>query len=70
MFITSVKPSIKNFVIHISKNEFQKMNLKCQSYVVCNKIATLDKKMMLGKLGDFGSKIKEVEKEIKSFLKI
>ena len=70
IFISS-KKSTKKFVttVHIQPNS--KNNLKADSLIVCSKIATLDKKVMLGELGMVTRSIqKEVDKKLRTVLGI
>ena len=53
-------------LIKKSSPEFEKTSLKVESIIRLRKIATINKKIILGKLGDVGSNIqKEVSKNLK-----
>jgi len=71
LFITSLKPISKNNTVHIEKKESEKIGLKKESWVIVSKIATLNKKIVLGKIGSIDKGIKgAVERELKSFLEL
>jgi len=70
VFISSQKPKrIGKFDISV---EIDSQNrLKANSVIKCSKIATLDKRVVIGELGNLSpKKLKEVEKKIKNFLGI
>jgi len=59
LFISSVKKNITNFDIKVKSS--QENGLKADSVIKCSKIATLEKKIILGELGTLE---KEKQKEI------
>ena len=64
VFISSKKPA-KKFVTDVPIQPSRDNGLKTESVIVCSKIATLDKKVILGELGVITSGIqKEVDKKL------
>jgi mRNA interferase MazF len=57
-FITTQKTKATNMVVEINQNDkdFVKTGLKADSVICVDKIATLDKKIILGELGELSKK--------------
>jgi len=74
VFISSVKQKriqALDIKIKTSDNNFNKTGLKGDSIVKVNKIATLDKKIVLGELGEIGLELKkELDKKLKSLFEL
>ena len=67
LFITSQSKSKLPFLISILPSDFN--GLKTKSAIVCNKIATLNSKVILGELGEVESEILEqIDIELKKVL--
>lgn len=69
LFITSrlvKKKSPMDYGLEPSDSHFQQTGLKVASLIKCNKVATLDKKIVLGELGSLHpANQKEIDKRIK-----
>lgn len=74
VFISSLLPrkSVKtDFVLLKDDFDFKRTNLRATSVFKVGKIATLDKKIILGKLGQITPRIqKEIDKRLKTFLNL
>ena len=69
LFITSKPPSDQKFSHFLSSRskKFSQTGLKVDSYVRCHKVATLDKQVVLGELGELPEKdLKRIGKLFRS----
>jgi mRNA interferase MazF len=53
------KVRVTDILINKSQNEFNQTGLKVDSILKLDKIATLNKKLILGKIGEIGPKLKK-----------
>jgi mRNA interferase MazF len=67
VFITSQKKLSKRFAVEVSPSS--RNGIKVNSYIICDKIATLDCKMVIGSIGTIESTVQvRVDLELKAIL--
>ena len=74
LFVSSVvdrKIAVDEVIMQSKDSQFEQTGLKKTSLIKCRKIATLDKRIILGELGNLPTKImQEVESKLKQVLAI
>ena len=71
VFVSSVSPKNIDFTLHLSRDIFQKVGLKKESWVLVSKIATLDRNIVLGKIGSLDhALLKKLKIILKDFFEI